>query len=103
MDPPVNDNRTHTTKSHWKSLESPEKVKTGEETDGAIQLGKSLITLEWNCKYIKHQMAPGQHAPYAHRNLTGNYTSTLAYHPITVRQNWELSAPFCLGESPEYK
>ena len=48
-------------------------------------------------------MVPGQHALDAHRNLTGNYTSILAYHLITVRQNWEHGAPFCLGESPEYK
>ena len=38
-----------------------------------------------------------------HLNLTGNYVSILAYHPITVRQNQEHDAQFCLEESTEYK
>ena len=37
-------------------------------------------------------MAPGQHAPDAHRNLTGNYNFNYRYHPITVRQNRENGA-----------
>ena len=48
-------------------------------------------------------MAPGQHAPDAHRNLTGNYNSNYFYQPITVRQNRENGAPFCLGENPDFK
>ena len=48
-------------------------------------------------------MAPRQHALDAHQNLTGNYHFILSYHPITVRQNQDHSAPFCLGESPEFK
>ena len=48
-------------------------------------------------------MAPGQHAPDAHQNLTGNYDFNCSYHPISIRQNRENSAPFCLGENPNYK
>ena len=48
-------------------------------------------------------MVPRQHAPDAHRNLTGNYNFNYSYHPITVRQNWENGAPFCLGENPDFK
>ena len=48
-------------------------------------------------------MAPGQHAPDAHRNLTGNYNFNYFCHPITVRQNRENGAPFCLGENPDFK
>ena len=47
-------------------------------------------------------MAPGQHAPDAHRNLTGNYNFNCS-HPISIRQNWDHGAPFCLGESPDSK
>ena len=59
--------------------------------------------MEQNCKYIEFWMVPGQHALDAHRNLTGNYATILSYHPITIRQNREHGAPFCLGESLEYK
>ena len=48
-------------------------------------------------------MAPGQHAPDAHQNLTGNYNFNYSYHPITIRLNWENGAPFCLGENPDFK
>ena len=48
-------------------------------------------------------MAPRQHAPDAHWNLTGNYNFNYSYHPITVRQNRENGAPFCLGENPDFK
>ena len=48
-------------------------------------------------------MAPGQHAPDAHRNLTGNYNFNYSYHPVTIRQNRENGAPFCLGEKPDFK
>ena len=47
-------------------------------------------------------MAPGQHAPDAHWNLTSNYDFN-CFHPISIRQNQENGAPFCLGESPDYK
>ena len=47
-------------------------------------------------------MAPGQHAPDAHRNLTGNYNFNCS-HPISIRQNWDHGAPFCLGENPDFK
>ena len=47
-------------------------------------------------------MVPRQLAPDAHRNLTGNYDFN-CFHPISIRQNWENGAPFCLGESPDYK
>ena len=48
-------------------------------------------------------MAPGQHAPDAHWNITSNYNFSYCYHPITVRQNQENGAPFCLGENPDFK
>ena len=48
-------------------------------------------------------MAPGQHAPDAHRNLTGNYNFNYFCYPITVRQNRENGALFCLGENPDFK
>ena len=48
-------------------------------------------------------MAPGQHAPDAHQNLTSNYNFNYSYHPITIRQNWENGAPFCLGENLDFK
>ena len=48
-------------------------------------------------------MVPGQHAPDAHQNLTGNYDFNYSYHPITIRQNWENGAPFCLGENLDFK
>ena len=48
-------------------------------------------------------MAPGQHALDAHQNLTGNYNFNYCYHPITIRQNRENGAPFCLGENPDFK
>ena len=48
-------------------------------------------------------MAPGQHAPDAHQNLTSNYNLNYSYHPITIRQNWEKGAPFCLGENLDFK
>ena len=38
-----------------------------------------------------------------HRNLTGNYNFNYSYHPITIRQNQENGAPFCLGENPDFK
>ena len=47
-------------------------------------------------------MAPRQHAPDAHWNLTGNYNFSCS-HPISIRQNQENGAPFCLGESPDLK
>ena len=47
-------------------------------------------------------MAPRQHALDAHWNLTGNYDFN-CFHPISIRQNWENGAPFCLGENPDYK
>ena len=48
-------------------------------------------------------MAPRQHAPDAHQNLTGNYDFNYSYHPITIVQNWENGALFCLGENPDFK
>ena len=59
--------------------------------------------MDLNCKYGNLPMAPGMHDPDTRRNLTGNYVSILAYHPITIRQKWKHNAQFCLGESPEYK
>ena len=47
-------------------------------------------------------MVPGQHAPDAHRNLTGNYNFNCS-HPISIRQNRDHGAPFCLGENPDSK
>ena len=47
-------------------------------------------------------MASGQHAPDAHQNLTGNYNFSCS-HPISIRQNRDHSAPFCLGENPDSK
>ena len=47
-------------------------------------------------------MAPGQHAPDAHWNLTGNYDFN-CFHPISIRQNRENGALFCLGENLDYK
>ena len=47
-------------------------------------------------------MAPEQHAPDAHRNLTGNYNFNCS-HPVSIRQNQDHSAPFCLGENPDFK
>ena len=47
-------------------------------------------------------MAPRQHAPDAHRNLTSNYNFNCS-HPISIRQNWDHVAPFCLGENPDSK
>ena len=48
-------------------------------------------------------MAPGMHDPDVYWTLTSNHVSILSYHPLTVRQNWEHSAQFCLGENPELK
>ena len=47
-------------------------------------------------------MAPGQHAPDAHRNLTSNYIFNCS-HPISIRQNRDHGAPLCLGENPDFK
>ena len=47
-------------------------------------------------------MVPGQHAPDAHWNLTGNYNFNCS-HPVSIRQNWDHSALFCLGENPDFK
>ena len=47
-------------------------------------------------------MAPGQHALDAHWNLTSNYNFNRS-HPISMRQNWDHGAPFCLGENPDSK
>ena len=47
-------------------------------------------------------MTPGQHAPDAHWNLTGNYNFNCS-DPISIRQNRDHCAPFCLGESPDSK
>ena len=47
-------------------------------------------------------MVPGQHALDTHRNLTGNYKFNCT-HPISIRQNRDHSAPFCLGEDPDFK
>ena len=44
-------------------------------------------------------MAPGQHAP----EPSGNSNFNFSYHPITIRQNRENGAPFCLGENPDFK
>ena len=43
------------------------------------------------------------HDPDTHQTLTSHYVGILSYHPVTIRQNQEHSAQFCLGESPEYK
>ena len=48
-------------------------------------------------------MVPRQHALDAHRNLTSNYNFNYSYHPITIRQNRENGAPFCLGENLDFK
>ena len=47
-------------------------------------------------------MAPGQHALDAHRNLTGNYNFNCS-HPISIRQNRDHVALFCLGENLDSK
>ena len=47
-------------------------------------------------------MAPGQHALEAHWNLTGNYNFSCS-HPISIRQNLDHGAPFCLGENLDSK
>ena len=47
-------------------------------------------------------MAPRQHALDAHQNLTGNYNFNCS-HPISIRQNQDHGAPFCLGENPDFK
>ena len=47
-------------------------------------------------------MVPGQHAPDAYQNLTGNYIFNCS-HPISIRQNRDHSAPFCLGENLDFK
>ena len=47
-------------------------------------------------------MAHGQHAPDAHRNLTGNYNFNCS-HPVSIRQNRDHGAPFCLGENLDFK
>ena len=59
--------------------------------------------LEQNCKYTPYRMAPRQHAPDAHRNLTSNYDFNYSCHQITTRQNRENGAPFCLGENLDFK
>ena len=43
-------------------------------------------------------MVPGQHTPDAHWNLTSNYNFNCS-HPISIRQNRDHGAPFCLGEN----
>ena len=48
-------------------------------------------------------MAPGTHGLDACQTLPSCYVSILAYHPVTIRQNREHGAQFCLGESPEFK
>ena len=38
-----------------------------------------------------------------HQNLTGNYNFNYLFYPITIRQNRENGALFCLGEDPDFK
>ena len=47
-------------------------------------------------------MVPGQHAPDAYRNLTSNYNFSCS-HPVSIRQNRDHGATFCLGENPDFK
>ena len=100
---PVNANKQTSREPVKQCLEGPGRVKIGVRTGTATRSRKSPITSELNCKYQKlSRMVPGQHAPDAHRNLTSKYNFSCS-HPISIWQNQDHGAPFCLGENPDFK